>query len=95
MMAVVADGLVVVLWVPTAFGAIHTIAEFVAMIIFSDRDWDTPPGTGYITVGIITICSILTVIMTLRAPQKMCGRQAAPGSSFRLAHPRLGAGIRS
>jgi uncharacterized membrane protein len=62
--------LVVVLWGTTAFGAIHTIAEFVAMIIFSDRDWDTPPGTGYITVAVITISAILTVILTLRAPQR-------------------------
>lgn len=34
--------LAVVLWGTTAFGAIHTIAEYVAMIIFSERDWDTP-----------------------------------------------------
>ena len=62
--------LVVVLWGTTAFGAIHTIAEYVAMIIFSERDWDDPPGTGYLTVAVITICAILTVIMTLRAPHK-------------------------
>jgi hypothetical protein len=36
--------LVVVLWGTTAFGAIHTVAEYVAMIIFSDRDWDTLPA---------------------------------------------------
>ena len=36
----------VVLWGTTAFGAIHTIAEYVAMIIFSERDWDDPPGTA-------------------------------------------------
>jgi hypothetical protein len=41
---------------------IHTITEYVAMIIFSSWDWDTPPSTGYITVGIITISAILTVI---------------------------------
>jgi hypothetical protein len=62
--------LVVVLWGTTAFGAIHTIAEFVAMIIFSDRDWDTPPGTGYLTVATLTISAILTAIMTLLAPQR-------------------------
>ena len=59
--------LAVVVWGTTAFVAIHTIAEYVAMIIFSDRDWDTPPGTGYLTVAVIKICAILTVIMTLRA----------------------------
>jgi hypothetical protein len=63
--------LVVVLWGTTAFGAIHTIAEYVAMIIFSERDWDDPPGTGYLTVATITISAILTVIMTLRKPRKV------------------------
>jgi hypothetical protein len=62
--------LAVILWGTTAFGAIHTIAEYVAMIIFSGRDWDTPPGTGYLTLAVTTICAILTVIMTLRAPER-------------------------
>jgi hypothetical protein len=66
--------LAVALWGTTAFGAIHTIAEYVAMIIFSERDWDDPPGTGYLTVATITICAILTVIMTLRARQSGCRR---------------------
>jgi hypothetical protein len=56
----------VVLWGTTAFGAIHTIAEYMAMIIFSERDWDTPPGTGYLTVAVITMSAVLTVIMTVR-----------------------------
>jgi hypothetical protein len=46
------------------------------MIIFSSWDWDTPPGTGYITVGVITICAILTVIMTLRAPKRRGGDES-------------------
>jgi hypothetical protein len=62
--------LVVVPWGTRAFGVIHGVTEYVAVIIFSDRDWDTPPGTGHLTVAVITICGILTVIMTLRAPQK-------------------------
>jgi hypothetical protein len=44
--------LVVVLWGRTAFGAIHTIAEYVAMIIFSERDWnDLPAYQGRDVVG--------------------------------------------
>ena len=39
----------VVLWGTTAFGAIHTIAKYGAMIIFSERDWDDPPApTGQV-----------------------------------------------
>jgi hypothetical protein len=62
--------LVVVLWGATAFGAIHTIVEYVVMINFSDANWDAPPGTGYLTVATITISAILTVIMTLRTPKR-------------------------
>jgi hypothetical protein len=76
--------LVVVFWGTTAFGAIHTIAEFVAMIIFSDRDWDTPPGTGYLTVAVITISAILTVIMTLRAPKRRADDDPPPGHKSEL-----------
>jgi cytochrome bd-type quinol oxidase subunit 2 len=38
--------LAVVLWGTTAFGTVHVIAEHVAMIIFSEADWDTPPAPG-------------------------------------------------
>jgi hypothetical protein len=65
--------LAVVLWGTTAFGAIHTIAEYVAMIIFSDRDWDDPPGTGYLTAAVIAISAALTAIMTVREPRIVSG----------------------
>jgi hypothetical protein len=66
--------LVVVLWGATAFGAIHTIVEYVVMINFSDANWDAPPGTGYLTVATITISAILTVIMTRREPRTLSPR---------------------
>jgi hypothetical protein len=62
--------LAVVLWRTTAFGAIHTIVEYVIMTNFSEANWDSPPGTGYLTVATITISAILTVIMTLRTPKR-------------------------
>lgn len=68
--------LAVVLWGITAFGAIHTIVEYVVMTTFSDADWDAPPGTGYLTVATITISAILTVIVTLRTPER--GTDAEP-----------------
>jgi hypothetical protein len=46
------------------------IVEYVVMINFSEADWDSPPGTGYLTVATITISAILTVIMTLRTPKR-------------------------
>ena len=61
--------LVVVLWGTTAFGAIHTFAEYSVMVKFSDANWDCPPGTGYLTVATITISAIVTATMTLAAPK--------------------------
>jgi hypothetical protein len=40
------------------------MAEYAIMIRFSDADWDSPPGFGYLTVVTITISAILTAIMT-------------------------------
>jgi len=58
--------LVVVLWGTTAFGFIHLMAEYTIMTNFSDRNWDSPPGTGYLTVAVIALSAILAAIMTLR-----------------------------
>jgi hypothetical protein len=62
--------LVVALWGTTAFGIYHQMLVYMIMVGFSERDWDEPLGTGYLTVAAITISAILTAIMTLRAPQK-------------------------
>jgi hypothetical protein len=61
--------LAVALWGTTAFGIFHQMLEYMIMIGFSERDWDDPPGTGYLTVASITISAILLVIMTLRIPR--------------------------
>jgi hypothetical protein len=61
--------LAVALWGTTAFGIFHQMLEYMIMIGFSERDWDDPPGTEYLTVAAITISAILLVIMTLRIPR--------------------------
>jgi hypothetical protein len=61
--------LVVVQWGTTAFSFAHVISEYRIMIRFSR--WDPPLGFGYLPVAVITISAILTVIMTLRAPQRV------------------------
>jgi heme A synthase len=61
--------LAVALWGTTAFGIFHQMLAYMIMVGFSERDWDEPPGTGYLTVATITISAILTAIMTLRAPK--------------------------
>ena len=60
--------LAVAVWGTTAFGIFHQMLEYMIMVASSERDWDEPPGTGYLTVAVIAISAILIVIMTLRMP---------------------------
>jgi len=62
--------LAVALWGTTAFGIFHQMLAYMIMVGFSERDWDEPPGTGYLTVATITISAILTAIVTLRTPRR-------------------------
>jgi hypothetical protein len=62
--------LAVALWGTTAFGIFHQmLVYYMIMVGFSERDWEGPPGTGYLTVAVITISAILILIMTLRTPK--------------------------
>ncbi len=51
----VLPGLVFVLWGATAFGMGHAIVEYIGMSAFNENNWDTPPGTGWITVAVLVI----------------------------------------
>ncbi len=51
----VLPGLTFVLWGATAFGMAHGIVEYVGMAAFNQNNWDTPPGTGWITVAVLVI----------------------------------------
>lgn len=44
-------GLEIVLWRATSFGLVHLFTEYVIMITFNEYNWDTPPGTGWITTA--------------------------------------------
>jgi hypothetical protein len=70
--------LVVVLSGTTAFGYVHVMSEYFTMNSFSVASWDTPPGFGYLTAATITISAILTVIMTLCAPQSGADDEPQP-----------------
>ena len=48
-------GLAVVLWGATAFGMAHAIVEYMGMSLFNENNWDTPPGTGWITVAVLVV----------------------------------------
>jgi hypothetical protein len=71
--------LVVVLSGTTAFGFVHVITEYFTMASFGGGNGDTPIGYGYLIFATITISAILTVIMTLRAPQKVADAEPHQG----------------
>jgi hypothetical protein len=73
----------VALWGTTAFGVFHQMLEYMIMIGFSERDWDDPPGTGYLTVATIAISAILLVIMTLRMSREAAGGDPQPDHDSR------------
>lgn len=60
--------LVIVAWGSTAFGGFHQIADFVAMITFSDANWDVPPGTGYLTTAVLALSAFVTLRYALAGP---------------------------
>jgi amino acid transporter len=71
--------IVLALWGTTAFGIFHQMFAYMIMVGFSERDWDEPPGTGYLTVATIAISAILIVIMTLRIRQTAVDGDPQPG----------------
>lgn len=56
-------GLAIVLWGSTAFGMIHGITEYVAMTLFNQNNWDTPPGTGWMTVAVLVLAGCGAVVI--------------------------------
>ena len=75
--------LVVVLSGTTAFGFVHVISEYYTMLSFGGGNGNTPIGYGYLIFTTITISAILTVIMTLRAPQKVADAEPHQGHGSR------------
>jgi hypothetical protein len=67
---------VITIWGTTALGAIHGGAEYFTMVALSDANWDIPPGTGVMTVAVVTISAVLTIVMTAFDPRRDFGRSA-------------------
>jgi hypothetical protein len=79
--------LVVVLSGTTAFGFVHVISEYFTMLSFGGGNGETPIGYGCLIFAAITISAILTVIMTLRAPQKVADAEPHQGHRSQLSDP--------
>ena len=73
--------LVIVLSGTTAFGFVHVITEYFTLLGFAGGNGEAPMGYGYLIFATITISAILTVIMTLRAPQEVADAELHQGHS--------------
>lgn len=47
----------------TSTGLVHQIAEYIAAMVVSDANWDSPPGTGYFTVVMCLLVAIATALL--------------------------------
>lgn len=75
----------IVLIAASASGAVHQLTEYVAMLTFSEADWDIPPGTGYLTVALILASAAVTAYLWRRAAHRV---PAAAGSADSFAVTR-------
>jgi hypothetical protein len=77
--------LVVAAWGSTAFGGFHQIADFIAMVAFSEADWDVPPGTGYLTTAVLALSAFVTLRYALAGRFPTQRRRSA--ASRLVGHP--------
>lgn len=59
-------GMAIVLCGATVFGFAHPILDYATMITFNEYNWDTPPGTGWISVAVLVIAGSASVVYGLR-----------------------------
>lgn len=62
------------LWGVTSFGWMRTIGDYMTMIIWSNANWDAPPGTGYVTAATMAASGLVACWLGLRG-----GRTVTPG----------------
>ncbi len=53
----------IVALVATATGHFHLIAEYIAAVVLSDANWDAPPGSGYLIVGMCLLSAVATAAL--------------------------------
>lgn len=47
-----------------AFSTVGVITDYVLMGIWSEANWDSPPGSGYPTAGWLMLCGVLIIVVT-------------------------------
>ena len=69
----------------SAYGLLHQIGDYLLMTIWSDANWDSPPGTGYPTVALIAVSGVLVAVFGSRIrPDRDRSPQAPTADSMSL-----------
>lgn len=64
-------GYLVALWGVASFGWMRTIGDYALMIWLSNANWDSPPGTGYVTAATIALSGMLALGFGLRGQRRV------------------------
>lgn len=73
-------GLTLVLFGATAFGPAHLALDFMVMASISQLDGNVPPGTGWITVGVLVVTGLASFAFASAAGARPAGDAAAVSS---------------
>lgn len=49
----------------TGFGLTRTIVDYIVMGAWSQANWDTPPGSGYLIAGSLLACGLVIIVLTV------------------------------
>ncbi len=48
------------------FGMVGALVDYSIMVVWSDLNWDTPPGMGYLSAAALVMVAVATVVLALR-----------------------------
>lgn len=48
----------------SALGFVGMVVDYSLMIRWSDADWDSPPGSGYLSAALFLVCGVTVLVMT-------------------------------
>lgn len=76
----------------TSAGFVHLLSDWANMAAFNDADWDTPPGTGYLTAAAAAIAAVLGALLvdqprTTDAEASSAGILVSTASTVSTARP--------
>lgn len=68
----------------TGFGLIRSLLDYMVMGTWSQANWDTPPGSGYLVVASLLLCGLVVITLTFRRLGAPAGWQDATDGDDRV-----------